>query len=1099
MPPILPTQFLAPFGGTRTVSGGDVFGDLIDYDKLKAESLRSEEEEEKKRRQERIRVAKEQATKLRREAEAPSIFGAPLSAFVQEFGKNMAMMGREVAKAPIRPIFSLAQAVRGITTSEELVEEKPTTLPILGEMSTYQRLATQRFYGYFVEGKDTERVALVKAIATTIPEIALDVLAMMGVAEAVWKIAPRLTGHPTSEIISQIIPGSVKEVAKDVLKKPGLSPQAERALIKLARPVRVPGAGILSRPIPGTSRLPGIFRDGARKGEAATPSVSTEIRISQAIDDIGRAERPTLDITAPKVRAKIDVSTPTAPKETFALSPELEQRVVFRTQELKAFLPAVSGADEAVLRNAISELEKVAQTKLVTPESTSFFRAPSIEELAKPQTILPTQAAKINFRQAFATGEEVVIPETAQRVLVRSGNRIEPGVITNVESAERVAVSVAGKNITIPMSDIRRVSPEGIGEIFGINTRYSAPRLTTETERALVGRAMEAVREGTIAKPENVRMFRFLGSLIREGKVSEEQLFSIPAFRPWKGILTPGEMATMFENQATLAGKDLAWLSLAKRELASMFPEEFARMKPTLTAWERFAYLTIKGIPNAWRLSLVSALGTAMRNLEMGLLRYGLLGVRDGITGFLKVLTRQSTIREAIEFPLEELLTVIRRIPPGQLRKMHDVLTEEPALAIKLYGTPVSDVMMGGRIARGLGIFNRTQEFFVRNLAVDGYVNYWAKLNGVVIKKYTDVPLEVWAKAIDRALEITYAKTHGLAIGKEMVRIWEKYPWIGALSYPFPRFLTNAIATNIKLSPLGFTRLLGGNALKELFSGNPTKAFDIIADASIGTVGLLTAIYIRNSEHAGERWYQIKVGDKNIDVRPFGPPLSIWMFIAEAMKDPIKMSPKDYIKGALGINRLAGTSLFVAGFLSGEEAKDMKKALTNFSAEFLGGFAQSFTTFKDFIEFFSDTEAIKRATREDVLGPIKAKIPFLSQDLPELPSPFTEETQRDIAGPLRQIGLSLSPEGNKLEREVNLLGLKGAEVRPRTGNATIDRLITERMGQWGDKISEKLESRTNYDSLGELDKKTIIKELLSDVRSEAKKQTLHEDAEQKIG
>jgi len=205
----------------------------------------------------------------------------------------------------------------------------------------------------------------------------------------------------------------------------------------------------------------------------------------------------------------------------------------------------------------------------------------------------------------------------------------------------------------------------------------------------------------------------------------------------------------------------------------------------------------------------------------------------------------------------------------------------------------------------------------------------------------------------------------------------------------------------------------------------------------------MSSVYVRNSKYAGEKWYQIRLQpdthpDRSVDVRPFGPLLPTYLFLAEALRQAngessTRFTTKEVIEGVAGINRMAGTSLYLTSFVSGNTPeKTIKEAIPRWGGEFLGGFFTPFRTWKDFVAHFSEEEAkIRDIRQEPFLGRAKEAIPFLSQTLPERKVPTREETpQRELPAVRQFTGLTFRTK-NEIEKEIDRLGIKRIQIAPK--------------------------------------------------------------------
>lgn len=691
---------------------------------------------------------------------------------------------------------------------------------------------------------------------------------------------------------------------------------------------------------------------------------------------------------------------------------------------------------------------------------------------------------------------------------------LKPAVKGAEEMAEKVAAKAPVKLLRAAgeamgkADEVAEGAAKAIGQA-GEEVAEAAARLAPPpkvpkklpTEEKLTVKASEEINEAAqkllqrspadpIAVEDHPRLFKRIGQALREGRISVE---AIPELRAYE--LTQEEAATLFEQAASYSGRTLERLSRTAKRIQKLFPEEIPVQEVPKTAWDRIASLP-KGIINYWRASLVSQLATAVRNVGSQGMRYLLHIVDDAAAGALEAVTGKAAPRQAFAPMLEDIFALFRRLDKRRIKKLAEVLDYDPIIKGKLYNTPVGDISLGEKAANLLNTFNRTQEYFFRNLTFDAVLSGELKRLGLNLATVSpeDIPVKALVKAVDRALELTYAAAPKARLGRDLVRVVNQYPFLAVLGYPFPRYLNNAVRAIYEFSPLGITRFLSPKYVKTLASGNPREAYHVISRAAIGSILFTAAAYLRNSRYAGEKWYEVKIGDKRIDVRPFGPLLPTYLFIAEAMKDPSKMENRDWLEGMLGINRMAGTTLFLTSMLAGQGPDNLKKAIAQFAGEFLGGFSVPFRTLKDFVAFFSEEEKVYRYTKEQpVTGPFLANIPGLQRMLP--PAPLitrAEPSQAEYPATRQLTGLTIRTK-TPLEAELDRLGIDTYDLLPKTGDPYIDRLITAETGKVIARISG-IVTNPKYRKLSDPDKAELLKSIFRDVKKETKERVLREHA-----
>lgn len=612
----------------------------------------------------------------------------------------------------------------------------------------------------------------------------------------------------------------------------------------------------------------------------------------------------------------------------------------------------------------------------------------------------------------------------------------------------------------------------------------TTPQLKPELSRGINTAAQILAKRAPgdpLVTGDSPRLFKRIGEGLRSGRIRIEDMPELAKYG-----LSAEEAADLFEQTATFGGRTLNYLSQTAKQIKALYPKDFEVPDTPPTAWDTVRSLP-RNVVNLWRASLVSQLSTAVRNAVSFSGRFTMGALDDAIVGTLETTIGKRTPKQAYAPLLENFGAIIRRFTPEGRSRLQKILEAHPIAADKVLGTPVSDVVMG-KYANLITTFNRTQEFFARRLMMDARITSGLIRRGLDPKTIdpNSIPAEVLAEAAEDALKYTFASTPKSGAAADFIKWWNKYPFLNVVGYAFPRFLVNASSQLYEFSPLGVSKFLSPKYQKAILSGSP-EGYRVLSRAIVGSLGFMLAAHLRNSEHAGEKWYELNVGGKTVDTRPFGPFLPTYMFIAEALKDPSQFDTKDFLEGTLGIRQIAGTTLFMTSMLSGQGPDDFKQAATELSGNFLGGFTVPLRTFKDFVAQVNPEEGITRATKENPLfGPALGNIPFASQTLPEAPRITRGEPFKSEAPALKQLtGVNFRTK-TSLEKEIDRLGIKSNELYPKTGEEKIDRYITQLSGSVIEQVGERLVQNEAYQQMGDYDRKELIKELVSRIKKKVK-------------
>ena len=249
------------------------------------------------------------------------------------------------------------------------------------------------------------------------------------------------------------------------------------------------------------------------------------------------------------------------------------------------------------------------------------------------------------------------------------------------------------------------------------------------------------------------------------------------------------------------------------------------------------------------------------------------------------------------------------------------------------------------------------------------------------------------------------------------------------------------------------------------------------------------ALAIRAKDNlAGEKRYEIKVGGKTLDTRPFAP-FSTYLFFGELMvRGGERISGSDWAQAAIGINRVAGTGLALIDLIGQKvDTNNVKNVVNGIVSSYIGGFTVPFITIKDIIGNFKLEERTVKETKElPIIGGAIGNIPGLNELLPTKYSMFEDKPLQREQSLLRQLtGLTFKTK-SFIEKELDRMGKDVGDLIPKTGNLGANRIISKQTGVILDKYNEKIQMSEKYQALGDDEKLEFLKNLASEAKSEAK-------------
>ncbi len=252
-------------------------------------------------------------------------------------------------------------------------------------------------------------------------------------------------------------------------------------------------------------------------------------------------------------------------------------------------------------------------------------------------------------------------------------------------------------------------------------------------------------------------------------------------------------------------------------------------------------------------------------------------------------------------------------------------------------------------------------------------------------------------------------------------------------------------------------------------------------------------------------------------------PVSSMFFVMHSLDSIIKgnssfdkIPPKDIFQQMIGLNRVSGTGLEFFRLFEAKNIEDVNRVFHNIAAQYIGSFSVPFKQFKDAYTEMNPNEAIRRDIRQgNILAPFVNNIPGLSQDLPPAYSPFDKgnipilkdegfnpdniEDQlaydtsaeryflslwgtngKGIGKPLftQALGITLKHKV-KIEREVDRLNINKQGIYARSGDKRTDNLLNGYRGYFASQIIAPILLQDRYKSMGEAQKKIVLKDLIS--------------------
>jgi len=699
---------------------------------------------------------------------------------------------------------------------------------------------------------------------------------------------------------------------------------------------------------------------------------------------------------------------------------------------------------------------------------------------------------------------------------------------------------------------------DGIAEVMNRTGRTYDPSSGTMTQHL-----METIASGDITVHE-------ANKILRGFDTSIEQI---------------ADIQYPFQDSASTAASIMGHLSGAARRvkrdlLEKMSPEQVALLKELdpgiqgMSIWKR--------LENVRRGLLVTQIATAMRNMGTQVANIGIHALEDTMEkAVMTVVGKTGKRGQAIENmnPVNATGTILRiggMLLPGKSKTFQQVkelgeffnksdLKKNRRLLDPLTASWSSDIMIAPtkdklgfleKLTLWANSANRLQEFGIRRAVFTAELDRVLSQRGQSLGRLIDegklgsLNNDDVKAAVAKALETTWGEeflsnmdgVRGMA--GSMIEAINKIG-IGPLRMtqviPFPRFMANSIKWQYQHSPLPMVKLLfSPDEWKRVAAGDIKP----IIKSTTGTGMFMSALQLRNSEYAGERWYEIRPSDDinrflqeppgtTYDVRAYNP-FASFLFAAELVRRAADgsvpaMSTRDIAMGFMSTNLRAGAGMYVLDqFLDsmGEAAAGISNPEGSFlqaiasegvqvGGEYLGaawsGMLVPFQQLKDVARSFQeggflsdvtgmtmagDDSMVRDTSEAPFAGQMARKLPGADQNLPGVELPTREAPPR-TAGPLKRQFLGITARGpkNPVEKELDRLGFGRGNILPSQGDDKWNTLRAKHMGPLVEKYLPDLVNSDHYQQSNDEQKFIYLEEGIARARRFATQMAAAENPE----
>ncbi len=657
------------------------------------------------------------------------------------------------------------------------------------------------------------------------------------------------------------------------------------------------------------------------------------------------------------------------------------------------------------------------------------------------------------------------------------------------------------KSVTVPRSVITKWEEQGLThKQFASkveNVKLDVADVREVTRKAL---ATAITTNDPVLKDESMKVMWRLHKWAWENKdIMTPQLLKDVAER--YGYKDGGQLADDLVASMSHSGQVLAQASYFGRMLSKAFPKDPAVQKVLddlpKAAWnktaEKWKTLTdaFRWLDNKTRAALTAQLATAMRNIESQSGRYTIGIFDDALQGVLRTVSGAESPKTAFTAVLSDVNAIWSRMSPKQRKILESVLNQNPMEKLRMLSAPMLDISMGDKAARILNVLNYGQEMEFRKLAFDGKVNELMKRAGLDLAK-DKVPEQIYKESVRHALEMTFSEGGRGPAGNTFLAMFKAVPFLTLLQ-TFPRFWMNSMRFMWEFNPTGLLRYGMSSWATGPRSRESVKA---LSRTLLGSSMLGGALWLRNSEYAGEKFYQMKIGTdaktgkpNYYDTRAYAPLIAPYLFLAEAGlqaigKHTANLTSMDITQGILGVNRIAGTSLaIVDGLLRRTSADTAWKTMKDIIGSYIGRLTVPLRTAKDISGAMGNEEDLAYPTTREApwTAPTTANLPQSwvpeSMRQPAMRTIISREPTKSESPLLRQLtGISRTTK-TPIKQEIDRLGI--TNIEPSTGDPTLDRLITEKAGKVLEPKLNALVKSPFYQRSSDDQKEAEIKKVIS--------------------
>ena len=776
---------------------------------------------------------------------------------------------------------------------------------------------------------------------------------------------------------------------------------------------------------------------------------------------------------------------------------------------MSALSPEMAAIAYPITPTALAKRGPLKPVKLPEVPVAAAAIPEAVPAAAIPEAVPAASTRSIPSGKFTIDGVDEALPRSSTRS-VPSGKFTIDGVDEALPAAVIPEAAVAPRNVAY---DLPASTPEtGLPAIAAMEVKgQTQPIPTAEIGGKVANFAADYSNLAGLQRPADMPFSEFFYRHFKAGSLPDEEVSKLVTKYDLKDQ-DLFELITGSRQGLGDAARVMQRFSVASRYV----PKEAADIAK-LGIQEADGLDFWKRLSNTYRGALVSSVATTMRNVISSVGRVPIDATTNLMDSAVNAAANPFRKEKVGVNPFDAAAVLTDRFAPGRNTKFWEQMKNvQPEMKNELAATYAADVSRVtkkdafAKVEKAVDVanlFNRVSETVTRKAMFPVYLRREATRLNLDFDELVDtgglasLPEESWAKALDDTLGFTYSARSEVAdkfgdMLDKMGKVGTVARVVGTTIMPFPRFLLNAMKFQFDYSPAGFTKLLTSAERAKFATGDVSA----VSKAIIGSSMLYGAYQFRNSENAGEKWYEGRLpGGRTVDLRPYFP-AAPYLLVADLIKRSQDntldqaFETKDILQGLSGAQFRAGTGLYVTDQLLKDlsgAAGNLDKAktiATSWLADVGAGFLQPFSTFKDFYAQYDPEEAIYRDTKDNPLAALVRPIPGAQQALgvPAAVSATREGPMTTDNPALRQLlGATIRPAKNIVESELDKLGLTAYDVGSKTGEVAIDRLVNRDLGIIAERGIAPLLQSPGYQNLDNVGKSAAIKQIYAKAREAA--------------